>query len=94
MINCDRACKNQPRKHKKSPIFSSLLYHNLRSIYSNRIKSLSLLQNIMGLLEKFTELDTTFRAENISKSILGIICAHMVDFRRPSHNYTWKDRNS
>ena len=41
---------------KKSPIFSSLLYHNLQIIYSNKIKSLSLLQNLLGFLLKFREL--------------------------------------
>ena len=41
---------------KKSPIFSFLLYHNLRTIYSNKTKSVSLMQNLMGFLPKFTEL--------------------------------------
>ena len=53
---CDRACENQPCKHKKSLIFLSLLYHNLRTVYTNTIKSLSLLQNLMGFLLKVTEM--------------------------------------
>ena len=31
--------------------FLSLLYHNLRTIYINKTKSLSLLQNLMGFFE-------------------------------------------
>ena len=42
---------------KKSPIFLYLLYHNLQTIYTNAPKSLSLLQNLMGFLLKFTEID-------------------------------------
>ena len=53
----DRACKNQPCEHKKLPIFSYLHYHNLKTIYTNMIKSLSLLQNLMGFLLKFTEME-------------------------------------
>ena len=41
---------------KKSPIFPYLLYHNLRTVCTNTIKSLSLLQNLMGFLLKFTEM--------------------------------------
>ena len=41
---CDRACENQPCECKKNhPFFPSLLYHNLRTVYTNTIKSLSLL---------------------------------------------------
>ena len=39
---------------KKLPIFPSLLYHNLQTVYTNAIKSLSLLQNLMGYLLRFT----------------------------------------
>ena len=45
----------QPYGHKKSPIFSSLLYHNLQTANTNNTKSLSLLQNLVGFLLKFTE---------------------------------------
>ena len=38
---CDRACKNKLSEHKKSLIFSSLLYHHLRTIYINIIKSVT-----------------------------------------------------
>ena len=50
------------KNHKKSLIFLSLLYHNLRIIYTNRAKSLSLLQNLMGFLLKLTE--TGYRIQN------------------------------
>ena len=40
---------------KKSPIFLSLLYHILQTVYINTIKSLSPLQNLMGFVLKFTE---------------------------------------
>ena len=32
-------------------------YHNLRTIYTNKLKSLLLLQNLMGFLLKFTEVE-------------------------------------
>ena len=41
---------------EKLPIFMSLLYHNLRTICTNKRKSLSLLQNLMDLFQKFTEM--------------------------------------
>ena len=54
---CDWACENQPCERKKNhQFFPSLLYHNLRTVYTNAIKSLSLLQNLMGYLLKFTEM--------------------------------------
>ena len=43
VIVCDRACKNEPSEHKKLPILACLLYHNLITIYTTAIKSLSLL---------------------------------------------------
>ena len=48
-------------------IFSSLLYHNLLTIYANNIKSLLLPQNLMVFLH------TTFRAEDISENITWCI---------------------
>ena len=54
---CDWACKNQPCEHKKSPFFLSLHYHNLQAIYTNTIKPLLLLQNLMGYLLKFKEME-------------------------------------
>ena len=36
--------------------FPSLLYHNVRTICTNNLKSLSLLLNLMGFLLKFTEM--------------------------------------
>ena len=34
----------------------------------------------MGFLLQFTEENATFRGEDISKTITGVICSHMVDF--------------
>ena len=59
----------QPSESKKLPIISSLLYHNLRNIHTNTIKSLSVLQNLMGFFLKLQKWDTTFRAKDISKNI-------------------------
>ena len=53
---CDWACKNQPCEHKKSLIFSSLYHHNLQTIYTNTIKPLPLLHNLMGFLMKLMEM--------------------------------------
>ena len=50
------AYKNQPCKRRKSQIFQFLLNHNLQTICTNIIKPLSLLQNLMGFLLKFTEM--------------------------------------
>ena len=56
IIKCDRACENQPCECRKfANFFPCLLYHNLQSIYTNEIKPLSLLQNLMGFLLEFTE---------------------------------------
>ena len=41
---------------QKFPIVSSLLYHNLQIIHTDKIKSLSLLQMIKGFLRKFMEI--------------------------------------
>ena len=45
-------CNNKPREL----ILSSLLYHNLITIYTNKTKCLLLLQNLMDLLLKCTEM--------------------------------------
>ena len=37
--------------------FLSLLYYNLATINTNKIKSLALLQNLMGFLLKVTEME-------------------------------------
>ena len=42
--------------------FLSLLYYNLGNIYTNKIKSTSLLQNLMGFLLKFTEMGYHFQS--------------------------------
>ena len=56
LYKCDRACENQPSERKKNRrLFSSLLYHNLQTIYDNKKKSLSPLQNFMGFPLNFTE---------------------------------------
>ena len=67
---CDQACKSQPCEHKKLPtfrLFSYITYELLILMYN--IKSLSLLQNLMGFLLKFTEIEyhINFKAEDISK---------------------------
>ena len=41
---------------KDRRFFPSLLYHNVRTVYTNAIKSLSLLLKLMGYLLKFTEM--------------------------------------
>ena len=71
MINCDRACENQPYKCKKLPIFSFLLYHNLRTIYSNEIKSPSLLQN-------HNNIHTTFGKGWLASWIFHITCTRIM----------------
>ena len=55
-VICDRACENKPREHKNRRFFPSLLYPNLQTIDTNKIKSLSLLQNLMGFLLKVMEM--------------------------------------
>ena len=50
---CDRACKNQPCKYKKSPILC--FYSIIIPVYTNMTKPLPLLQNLMGSLLQFTE---------------------------------------
>ena len=62
IVICDQVCKNQPCECKKLPIFLSLLYHNLQIIYTNKTKSLSLLQNLMGFPLKLME--TGYRIQN------------------------------
>ena len=54
---CDQACKNQQWESKKLPHFPVLLYYNLQTVCTNTIKSLSLLQNLMGIHLKFTEME-------------------------------------
>ena len=62
--------QNKPMcEYKKLPIFPFLLYHNLQNIYTNKTKSLSLLQNLIAFLLKFTKRNTTYTAEGISKNI-------------------------
>ena len=51
---CDRACKNRPSEHKKIADFCRLLYHNLITVYTTAIKSLSLLQNLIDFLLQLT----------------------------------------
>ena len=41
---------------KNCRFFLSLLYHNLQTVYTNTVKSLSLLQNLIGFILKFTEM--------------------------------------
>ena len=48
---------------------SSLVYHNMITIYTTAIKSSSLMQNLMGCLLQLMEIDTTFWTEDISGNI-------------------------
>ena len=72
---CDQACENQPCEHKNLWFFPSLLYHNLRTVCTNT-NSLSLLQNLMGFLLFYGNLnsnwwkwDITFKVEDIVENI-------------------------
>ena len=69
------------------PYFSSWLYHTLIYICTTTTKSLSLLQNLMGFLLQFTEMRYFILKGRyvLAKTRLSIICALMVNFRRPSH---------
>ena len=55
----------------------NFLHHNI----TNATKSFSPLQNLMGFLLQFTEMDCYI--QNWAKIQLGVICAHMVDFTGP-----------
>ena len=44
------------------------------------------MHNLMGFLLQFTEENATFRGEDISKTITGVICTHIVDFAGPVTN--------
>ena len=39
-----------------------------------------IMQNLVGILFPYTEIDTTFRTEILMKMWLGVMYAHMVDF--------------
>ena len=52
---CDWTCKNQPCSHIKLSNFSTLLYHNLCSIHTNKTGFLPLMQSLMESLLKLTE---------------------------------------
>ena len=87
-MKCDQACKNQPCKHKKLPLLCVCsIIINLLCIPTT--KSFPLLQNLMGFLLQFTEMEYYTRnvTEDIAKIELGVICAHMVDFCKPSHKH-------
>ena len=83
MYMCDRACKNQPCECKIIAKFLSLFYCNLRTI--------SLLQNLMGNLRKWDGY-YTFRAEDISESITQCNLHSHGWFCRPSHIMIWHTR--
>ena len=51
---CDWACENQPCEYKKISNFFAFALS--KTIYTSKIKSLSLLQNLMGCLLKFMEM--------------------------------------
>ena len=50
-------CENQPSSLTKIAyiVFSNISYHNLCSIYANKLNVLPLMQNLMGNLLKLTE---------------------------------------
>ncbi len=84
----DRACKNQPCEYKKLPIFSYLHYHNLKTIYTNMIKSVTTAE-FNGLSSKIYRNGIPHSELKILAKIqLSVICAHMVDFHRPGY-ITW-----
>ena len=83
----DRACKNRPCEHKKFH-FSSLLYHNLITIYTTGTKCSSLLQNLMGFLFQLRKWKTTFQTKDISKNITWCnLCSHGRFSQAQSHMY-------
>ena len=60
---------------KNCRFFSFLLYHNLRTIYSNEIKSLSLLQN-------HNNIHTTFGKGWLASWIFHIICTRIMSITK------------
>ena len=52
----------------KMSIFSYLLHHNLIACYTNTTKSLSLLENVVGFLLQFMEIEYSLGTEDISKN--------------------------
>ena len=53
---CDRVCKNQPSSRTKiARFFSNISYHNLCSIYTNKLNVLPQMHNLIGDPLKFTE---------------------------------------
>ena len=74
---------------KNCLFFPSLLYHNLRTVYTNTIKFVTTVE--------FNELSSEIYGNGIPHSELkilaiiqlSVICAHMIDFRRPGHIYSW-----
>ena len=54
---CDWPCKNQQCECIIIVDFPTLLYHNLQTIYTNTTKCLPLLQNLMGFLLQFTQVE-------------------------------------
>ena len=70
-------------------LFLSLLYHNLQTIYTNIVKSVTtaefneLSSEIYGSAIPHSELKI------LAKIYLGVICTHMVDYCRPGHICTY-----
>ena len=63
---CDQVCKNQPSSRTKNRlVFSNISYHNLLSIYTNKLNVLPQMQNVMGDLLKFTEQNIPYGTEDI-----------------------------
>ena len=54
---------------KNRRFFLSLLYHNLQTICNNKLKTVPLLQNLMGFLLKFTEVACHIHTEDIIENI-------------------------
>ena len=89
MYKCDRACKNQPCEYKTianfffiCPIITYKLFiyeHDNISVTTAEVNGLS--SEIYGKRIPHSELKILAIIQ------LGVICAHMVDFCRPSHKY-------
>ena len=79
---CDQVCENQPCQRTKRPHFSTLLNHNSRFVYGNKMK-------VTSQMHKFTENDDEIMLSRtgdiVEYQTIGVIYIDMVDFRRPGH---------
>ena len=61
----------------KNADFSSLLYHNLITIYTNTTKRLSLMHNLIPIFLQFTETGNPFRTKDVQLSVICAAYMHM-----------------